>query len=149
MNDAGEIEVPLIGRIPALNKTCRQLATDIKGPLEKDYFFKATVIVALDFTSNRSRGRIYITGETHGAGPMELPPDEALTVSKALLRAGGFGEFANKRKVRLVRKKADNPMETYTIIVDVEEIIEKGLPDKDPVLEPDDMIIVPKKLINF
>jgi len=147
--DSGEIEVPLIGRISAKNKTCRQLAFDIKGPLEKDYFYKATVIIGLDFTSNRSRGRIYITGEVHGGGPMEIPADETFTVSKALLRAGGFGEFANKRKVKLLRKNADDPSKTDTIIVDVEEIIEKGRQDKDPVLNPDDMIVVPKKLINF
>lgn len=149
VTDSGEVEVPLIGRIQATNKTCRQLAIDIKGPLEKDYFFKATVIIGLDFSSNRSRGRIYITGEVRGSGPMEIPADEVFTVSKALLRAGGFGEFANKRKVRLVRKKADNSSETETTIVDVEEIIEKGRQDKDPVLNPDDMIVVPKKLINF
>ena len=149
VTDSGEIEVPLIGRISAANKSCRQLAFDIKSPLEKDYFYKATVIVGLDFSSARSRGRIYITGEVRGGGPMEIPADETFTVSKALLRAGGFGDFANKRKVRLVRKKADNPSETETIYVDVEEIIEKGRQDKDPVLNPDDMIVVPKKLINF
>lgn len=149
VTDSGEIEVPLIGRISAANKTCRQLSYDIKTPLEKDYFYKATVIVGLDFSSMRSRGRIYITGEVRGGGPMEIPADETFTVSKALLRAGGFGDFADKRKVRLVRKKAENSSETETIYVNVEEIIEKGRQDKDPVLNPDDMIVVPKKWINF
>ena len=147
--DSGEVEVPLIGRISAANKTCKQLAYEIKGPLEKEYFYKATVIIGLDFSSNRSRGRIYITGEVRGPGPMEIPPDEALTVSKALLRAGGFGDFANKHAVKLVRKKANNPSETETIVVDVQEILEKGRQDKDVVLNADDMIVVPKKLINF
>ena len=149
VTDSGEVEVPLIGRISAVNKTCRQLAFDIKPTLEKDYFYKATVIVGLDFSSMRSRGRIYITGEVKGGGPMEIPADETFTVTKALLRAGGFGDFANKRKVRLIRKKAGSATETETIFVDVEEIIEKGRQEKDPVLNPDDMIVVPKKLINF
>ena len=117
--------------------------------LEKDYFYKATVIIGLDFSSMRSRGRVYITGEVKSGGPMEIPADETFTVTKALLRAGGFGDFANKRKVRLIRKKSENSTETETIYVDVEEIIEKGRQDKDPVLNPDDMIVVPKKLINF
>jgi protein involved in polysaccharide export with SLBB domain len=149
VTDSGEVEVPLIGRVSASNKTCRQLAYDIKGPLEKDYFYKATVIIGLDFSSNRSRGKIYITGEVRGGGPMEIPADETFTVSKALLRAGGFGDFANKRKVKLMRKKADNSSETETILVDVEDIIEHGHYDKDPVLNDGDMIVVPKKLINF
>ena len=149
VTDSGEVEVPLIGRISVANKTCRQLAFDIKPALEKDYFYKATVIIGLDFSSMRSRGRVYITGEVKSGGPMEIPADETFTVTKALLRAGGFGDFANKRKVRLIRKKSENSTETETIYVDVEEIIEKGRQDKDPVLNPDDMIVVPKKLINF
>src|SRR6266436_6534136 len=34
VTDSGEVEVPLIGRIPAKGKTCKQLAYSIKGPLE-------------------------------------------------------------------------------------------------------------------
>ena len=149
ITDSGEVEVPLIGRVQAANKTCKQLAYDIKGPLDKEYFYHATVIVGLDFSSNRSRGKIYITGEVRGGGPMDIPADETFTVSKALLRAGGFGDFANKRKVKLMRKNAGDPSKTDTILVDVDDIIEKGHSDKDPVLNDGDMIVVPKKLFSF
>jgi hypothetical protein len=33
--------------------------------------------------------------------------------------------------------------------VDVGEIINKGRIDKDPILLPEDMVVVPRKLINF
>jgi protein involved in polysaccharide export with SLBB domain len=36
VTDSGEMEVPLIGRVKALDKTCKQLAYDIKPLLEKD-----------------------------------------------------------------------------------------------------------------
>lgn len=149
VTDSGEIEAPLVGRMMALNKTCKQLAYDLKVPLEKEYFYTATVIVGLDYVSGKSRGRVYVTGNVRSAGPMEIPPDESFTVSRAILRAGGFDQFANKHKVKLIRKKADSPSETETIVLDVGDIIEHGRADRDMVLLPDDMIIVPRALINY
>ena len=147
VTDSGEMEVPLIGRVQAKGKTCKALAHEVKKLLEKDYFYTCTVIIGLDAASQRSRGKIYMMGQIRGQGAMELPPDETLTVSRAILRAGGFADFANKRKVKLVRKTADGGQETT--IVDVVQILEKGRADKDLVLQPDDLLIVPERLINF
>lgn len=147
VTDSGEMEVPLIGRVKAKGKTCKVLAHEVKKLLEKDYFYTCTVIIGLDAASQRSRGKIYMMGQIRGQGAMELPPDETLTVSRAILRAGGFADFANKRKVKLVRKTANGGQETT--IVDVVQILEKGRADKDLVLQPDDLVIVPERLINF
>ena len=149
VTDSGEVDVPLIGRVVALNKTCKELAEEIKVPMEKDYFYKATVILALDSTSRKSPGRVYVTGNVHSPGPMEIPPDENLTVSRAILRAGGFDQFANQHKVKLVRKNASNPSGTETTIIDVADIIGKGHAQKDMVVEPDDLIVVSKNWINY
>jgi polysaccharide biosynthesis/export protein len=146
VTDSGEVEVPLIGRVLAKGKTCKQLAYAIKVPLERDYYYKATVIIALDMAGLKSPGRVYVTGQIRNQGPLDIPPDETFTVSKAILRAGGFADFANKRKVKLIRKKGSS---TETIIVDVDLVVRKGRTDKDPVVEPDDTIIVPERLINF
>ncbi len=145
--DSGEIEVPLIGRIQALGKSCKQLANDIKRPLEKEYFYKATVIVGLDFASARSRGKVYVTGQVHGQGAQEIPADEEFTLSRAILRAGGLADFANKKKVKVIHKTKNGGTETQ--IYDLEEIMDKGRIEKDPALRPDDLIIVPERLINF
>ena len=146
VTDSGEVEVPLIGRVIAKGKTCKQLAYAIKVPLERDYYYKATVIIALDVAGLKSPGRVYVTGQVRNQGPLDIPPDETFTVSKAILRAGGFADFANKRKVKLVRKEGAS---TETTIVDVELVVKKGRTDKDPVVEADDTIIVPERLINF
>lgn len=147
VTDSGEIEVPLIGRVSAAGKTCKQLAQHIKPLLEREYFFKATVIVGLDLLSTRSRGKVYLMGQVRTQGFIDLPAEEALTVSRVILRAGGLADFANRRKVRLVRKTATG--QTETTFVDLVEILDKGRVEKDPVLQPDDLIIVPEKLINF
>ncbi len=147
VTDSGEMEVPLIGRVMAKGKTCKQLAYALKPILEKEYFHTATVILGVDGISLRSRGKVYITGQVRAQGPLEIPPDEMLTVSKAILKAGGFLEFANRKKVKLVRKTVEG--QTQTTLVDLHEILERGKLEKDPVLEPGDLINVPERLINF
>ena len=146
VTDSGEVEVPLIGRVAAKGKTCKQLAYSIKAPLEREYYYKATVIVGLDFETLKSPGRVYVTGQVRNQGPLAIPPDETFTVSRAIIRAGGFADFANKRRIKLIRRNGDK---AETIIVDLELVIKKGRTDKDPVVEPDDTIIVPERLINF
>jgi polysaccharide export outer membrane protein len=143
VNDNGELEVPYIGLVPAAGKTCRELAYTIKNALEKEYYYQATVILAVDRVSEKSRGRVYVYGSVKGQGPQELPPDETYTVSKAIIRAGGFGDFANKRKVKVTRKNGQD------FTVDLKRVIEEGRTDEDLALQPDDQIYVPQRLINM
>ena len=147
VTDAGDIEVPLLGRVSAAGKSCRQLAYEMKPLLEKTYFYKATVIVALDMATQKSPGRIYVTGLVSGPGPQQMPADEVYTLSKAITRAGGVAQFGNEHRVKIVRRDADGTTENME--VDVGEIINKGRIEKDPVLQPNDLIVVPRKLINF
>jgi polysaccharide export outer membrane protein len=143
VNDNGELEVPYIGLVPAQGRTCRELAYAIKAALEKEYYYHATVILAIERVSEKSRGRIYVYGSVKGQGPQEIPADESYTVSKAIIRAGGFGDFANKRKVKVTRKNGQD----FTI--DLKRVIEEGRTDEDMVLQPDDQIYVPQRLINM
>lgn len=143
VSDNGELEVPYIGPIPAEGKTCKELAYNIKAALEREYYYHATVILALDRVSEKSRGRIYVYGSVKAQGPQEIPADETYTVSKAVIRAGGFGDFANKRKVKVTRKNGED------FTVDLKRVIEEGKPDADMVLQPDDQIYVPQRLINM
>jgi protein involved in polysaccharide export with SLBB domain len=143
VNDNGELEVPYIGLVPAQGRTCKDLAYTIKGALEREYYYHATVILAVDRVSEKSRGRVYVYGAVKGQGPQEIPPDETYTVSKAIIRAGGFGDFADKRKVKLTRKNGQD------VMVDLKRIIEQGRTDEDVVVQPDDQIYVPQRLINM
>src|ERR1700712_115215 len=99
VNDNGQLEVPYVGLVQAAGKTSKELAYNVKTALEKEYYYHATVIIAVDHVSEKSRGKVYVYGSVKGQGPQEIPPDETYTVSKAVIRAGGFGDFANKRKV--------------------------------------------------
>src|SRR6266481_6711771 len=143
VNDNGELEVPYVGLVPAEGRTCRELAYTIKALLEREYYYHATVILAVDRISEKSRGRIYVYGSVKAQGPQEVPPDENYTVSKAIIRAGGFGDFANKRKVKVTRKNGKD------FTVDLKRVIEEGHTEEDVVLQPDDQIYVPQRLINM
>src|SRR3954470_14097675 len=143
VNDNGELEVPYIGLVPASGRTCRELAYSVKSSLEREYYYHATVIIAVDRVSEKSRGKVYVYGNVKAQGPQEIPADETYTVSKAIIRAGGFGDFANKRKVRVTRKDG-KPYE-----VDLKRVIEQGHTDEDVTVGPDDQIYVPQKLVNF
>ena len=143
VNDNGELEVPYVGLVPAQGRTCKELAYNIKSLLEREYYYHATVILAVDRVSEKSRGRIYVYGSVRSQGPQEIPPDESYTVSKAIIRSGGFGDFANKRKVKVTRKNGQD----YT--VDLKRVIEEGHTDEDLGLQPDDQIYVPQRLINM
>jgi protein involved in polysaccharide export with SLBB domain len=143
VNDNGELEVPYIGLVQAEGKTCKELAYNIKNALEKEYYYHATVILAVDRLSDKSRGKVYVYGAVKSQGPQDIPPDETYTVSKAVIRAGGFGDFADKRKVKVTRKNGKD------FVVDLKRVIEQGHTEDDVVLQPDDQIYVPQRLVNF
>lgn len=146
--DSGELDVPYIGRVMAVDKTCKQLGEQIATELEKNYYKQATVVLSLN-VANRLLGRVYIWGQVRNQGAIDLQVNEQLTVGKAILRAGGLGDFADKRHVKLVRAAPDPGSKKQTFNLDMVDILEKGDIDKDIVLQPNDLIIVPSRLINF
>lgn len=147
ITDSGEMEVPYIGRIKASNRTCKELAFGIKSALEVDYYYRATVIIGLDRVNVESKGRVYVSGEVATKGPIDIPANETFTASNAITRAGGFERFANKRKIRIIRKLPTGG--TDIIIFDYVKTIEEGHTENDVLLQPGDIINVPAKVINL
>jgi protein involved in polysaccharide export with SLBB domain len=146
--DSGELDVPYVGRVAAADKTCKQLAEDLKARLEKEYYHRATVIIALD-VANKFLGRIYVWGQVRNQGPVDLGVNENLTVGNVILRAGGFGDFANKKRVKVVRGGGKEGGAKQNFELNMVDVLENGQTEKDVVLQPDDFIIVPSRLINF
>ncbi len=152
----GEMYAPYAGLVKAAGKTSRQLAEEIKAKLEKAYFKNATVIVAIDRTLEESRGGSYYTadmefftifGQVLKQGKYELPRDEDISISQAILRAGGFAQFGNPKKVRLVRQIPGG--QSKTILVNCDEIMRKGNLSKDIFIRGGDVVIVDEKKVNF
>jgi protein involved in polysaccharide export with SLBB domain len=148
VTDSGDLEVPYIGRFPAGNKTCKELALELKQALEKDYYYQATVILAVD-EMTKSRGKVYLVGPVRVPGAQDIPSDEVLTLSKAIMRAGGFSDFADRRNVKIIRKGGATEAESKTFLVDVAQILDKGKTERDLPLEPGDLVLIPERLIRF
>ncbi len=146
--DSGELDAPYVGRLAASDRTCKQLAGELRALLEKEYYYRATVIIALD-AANKFLGRIYVWGQVKNQGPIDIAVNENLTAGKAILRAGGFADFANKKKVKLVRGGGFDAPGKQNFELNMVEILEEGKSERDIVLLPDDFIIVPSRLINF
>jgi len=150
----GEVNAPYIGLVTAKGKTCRELAYTMKRELEKNFFKTATVVIAIDQINEKDR----IIDETYDIefyvmfgfvarqGKYDLPENEDITISQAILRAGGFAAFANKEEVKIVRK---TPQGNKNILVDVNAIMAKGELEQDIYIRKDDVIIVKEKVVNF
>jgi len=143
--ESSELDVPYIGRVSVANMTCKQAAEAIKSLLEKDYYYKATVIIGLD-AMTKVLGKVYVFGPVRNPGPVEIPANENFTAGKAILRVGGFGDFANRKKVQVVRK-TDSGNKTF--VVNMENVLEKGKTEEDVTLEPEDFVIVPQRSVNW
>jgi protein involved in polysaccharide export with SLBB domain len=144
--DSGELEVPYIGRVKCAAKTCKAVALEVKRLLEQDYYYHADVRIGLDAVS-KVRGRVWCWGQVRNQGPVEIPTEENFTVSKAISRANGFGDFADKKRVKLIRTMPDGTQQTE--VMDMQEIFDKGKMEKDKVLQDGDIVLVPEKLFNF
>jgi protein involved in polysaccharide export with SLBB domain len=148
VTDSGELEIPYVGLCAVVGKSCQELAHALKVELEKEYYYKATVIIAITQFA-RSQGKVYIVGPVRSPGLEEIPSDEVLTLSKAILRVGGFMDYADKRKVRVTRKSSVPGGKDEVFIVDVEEVLRKGDRLADMPLQDQDLIFVPEKLVKF
>jgi protein involved in polysaccharide export with SLBB domain len=149
VTDAGELDVPELGLVSAAGKTCKQLAFEIKPKLEQTTYYHATVIIGIDLLNKTMSGRrAYVSGQVLKAGPQEIPAGETWTVTKAILRAGGFTDFADEKHVRLVRGGSKG-VPGKTLILNVDEVLKKGRTDLDQSVEPEDLIYVPARALNF
>src|SRR5580700_7690860 len=93
----GKITMPLIGEVPASGQTPLQLTATLKQLLTQ-YLNNPDVNVFV--TEVRSK-KFYIDGEMNRPGWFALVTPTS--VLEALSRGGGFREFANTRKIRVLR----------------------------------------------
>lgn len=136
----GELDVPPLGRVSVAGKTTAEASADLKRRLEVDYYYKATVKLSIDRVSPTivRSGTIFLSGEVRAVGPLEMVAGVPLKLSEAILSAGGFGPWAEDRKVQVTRRSGEKK------IVDVKEIIQKGKLDNDIVLQDGDRVYVPQ-----
>lgn len=126
----GKISMPLLNDVQAAGLTAMQLAnrlTDMLKTYVKDP--QVTVVVA-----QVNSQRYYVLGEVAHPGVYPILP--GLTALQAISTAGGFTQFANEKKIYILRGSQKLPF-NYKMVVqgkDLQENIE---------LKPGDTIVVP------
>jgi polysaccharide export outer membrane protein len=92
---------------------------------------------------------VRISGKVNTQGPFEIPPDAEMTITELIFKANGFTETARGTAVKVTRIMPDGSPKTITL--DVESAIRGKLrePSGDAafVLQPDDVVYVPERII--
>ncbi len=111
IGEDGTISLLYIGRVTAAGKTPNQLQKEIQDLYVPKYYTGLNVIVIGEMKY------FYVDGDVRAPNKYEYHSD--MTVVKAISVAGGFTDFANKRKVQIthaghkqtinVTKAIDNP----------------------------------------
>ena len=145
VNANGEVLMPLIGAVKCDGLTVVQLQEKIKAAY-KDYFIEPQVTVGFVYLENAGMkspwGSVLVTGEVGHPGPVNMNATRDLTVTRALMLAGGTTPLADKRKVRVTRREKDGALKR--LIVDIDLIGKEGRAELDVPLKPGDVIWVPE-----
>ena len=129
VNESGTITLLHNQTFKAAGKKRGDLEKEIHDRYVPDYYKFLTVTVRL---LNRF---YYVEGEVKGANRYQYEGN--MTVLKAITSAGGFTDFANKRKIRIIR--ADKRKETENGIKALDD------PSKDLEIFPGDTVHVSRK----
>ncbi len=128
----GRISMNLIGEITAAGKSPAKLGKEIEDTLrQKEILKRPQVNVQVVAINSR---KYAINGEVGkpGSFPLVVPT----TVMDALVNAGGFKDFANKKRIEIVRGK-------QRLRFNWNEVIKGKKTDQNVLLQPGDIIIVP------
>ncbi len=149
VSEAGTVSIPYYGELSVAGKTLAEAKSSITLILEDSFYKKATVFLSLEQDNDMlAPSLVYLGGKVNKVGPIPLDPIKQNTVTKVILAAGGFADFADDSKVKLVRKAPDTGR-VKTFHIDVAAVLEKGELDKDLEVIDGDFIIVSKRLFNW
>jgi polysaccharide export outer membrane protein len=129
----GKITLPLVGDVTASGTTPRELADTLTERLREYVTTPVVTVIVAEATPPA----VYVMGEVNAPGmqPLRTPT----TVLQALAMAGGFKEFANTKKIKILRRGEDGAVETLTF--NYKDAVEAR---RDPLyLKAGDTVIVP------
>lgn len=145
VNANGEILMPLVGAIRCEGLTIVELQEKIKTAY-RDYYIEPQVTVGFVYAENAGMkspwGSVLLMGEIARPGPVNMPSTRDLTVTRALMLAGGATALADKRHVRVTRREKDGSLKRF--VVDIDKIGKEGRSDMDLALKPGDVVWVPE-----
>ncbi len=126
----GAVNLPYINKVKANGLTPAQLAAAIEGAYRANKVYTNPTITIMMAATSRF---VNVGGAVRNA--TRVPFTEDMTLLAAINAAGGFNDFADQRKVRVLR---GNSVKIY----DIREA--RRDPSKDIKLQPGDRVEVPQ-----
>ncbi len=136
----GMVVLPLIGAVKVEGLTLQDAQKRIKELYEKDYLVSAEVTI---FIAEYSQQRVYVIGQVNRNGEVIFPPEETMTLSKAIAGAMGPTRLADTRNVNVKRKMPDGSIKVFE--VDLRAILNDKNAKDFPVYDGD-TIEVPESI---
>lgn len=129
----GKIALPLAGEFEAAGKTAAQLEADITKRLESLIQKPQVTVIVQDVRSQK----FSIMGEVNRPGA--YPRNEGMTVLEAIAAAGGLKDFANTKKIYILRRDESG---TKRINVRYKELL-NGKDDPAAIIQARDVVMIP------
>ncbi len=127
----GKISLPLLNDVQAAGLTAAQLSRRLNDAF-KQFFTEADVAVVVEQVNSR---KFYVMGEV--TRPGAYPLLASTTVLQALTAAGGFRDFANSRKIYVLKARG------LRLTFDYPAVVKGKKPEQNIFLESGDTIVVP------
>jgi polysaccharide export outer membrane protein len=130
----GKVSLPLAGDVQAAGATPTKLAATITERL-RQYLTDPRVTVIVTLANSR---RIYLIGEVVRPGAIPMLPN--MTLLQALSTSGGFSQFANVKKMYVLRVENGKQIK---MPVNYKAAISGRAPEQNIALKAGDTIVVP------
>lgn len=147
VDSKGTLNLTLVGEIRVSGMTVNQAERTIESAYREGRFLRnPQVTITVEDYAPRE---VTIGGQVKGPARYPLPLESPMTLLELVGKAGGFTDTAKGTAVRVTRIQADGSISTQ--IFDVESILrgkkDARAEDSSLVLEPDDIIYVPERVI--
>lgn len=134
INPDGTIDVPFLKQlVPVAGMTITDAQEELNKRFRR-YFKEPQAVISISAYAER---RVYMSGFVGRTGPLSIPPEESLTLGKALSMAGGIQPRGRRSNVA-IKRMVDGKLEL--IIKDV-SLIDSG-EEPDFVLQDEDAVYV-------
>ena|SRR5687768_14062456 len=130
----GRIALPLLNDVQAAGLTPEQLRLKLTEESKK-YMEDANITVVVRQINSR---RVFITGEVTKPGP--YPITSPTTVMQLISLAGGLREFANSKKIVIMRNESGKPV---TLAFNYKDVVAGKNLAQNIELKPGDTVVVP------
>ena len=130
----GKISLPLIDEIQAAGLTPFQLKERLTARLKEFLDNPSVSVIVMEANSQK----VYVSGEVKTPGVYQLRGET--TLLQVIPIAGGFTEWADQKKVLIIRKEGEKDRR---IVVNYKKIVSGEDMSANIVLKPGDTIIVP------